>query len=323
MPVAIGIALACLAASMNATGLNLQRYAQRHGLRVLNAVGLALAVLCGVADMASFGFAPQSLLAPFGSLTLVINLLLAPVLHGDQIRTVDLSSTALVFAGVAICLANGTAAAVPRTEAQLLGLLRNPPAWALGMGLAGAVCLAALRLRRAAPGAQHISVAACYSLIAGMLGSCTVLSAKLLSELLGAGAALATCAPVALGVGGFALGQLTVLNTGIGRHSSLVVVPIFVATFVTCNAVGGGVFYEEFALFTPAQARAYAAGVSLLVAGVLLLAMYPAPPAAKAAKKGDHPKLAFDNAGAYWSAASPGKRRAASPARVAARPKKG
>ena len=101
-----GIALACLAASMNATGLNLQRYAQRHGLRVLNAVGLALAVLCGVADMASFGFAPQSLLAPFGSLTLVINLLLAPVLHGDQIRTVDLSSTALVFAGVAICLAN-------------------------------------------------------------------------------------------------------------------------------------------------------------------------------------------------------------------------
>ena len=119
MPVAIGIALACLAASMNATGLNLQRYAQRHGLRVLNAVGLALAVLCGVADMASFGFAPQSLLAPFGSLTLVINLLLAPVLHGDQIRTVDLSSTALVFAGVAICLANGTAAAVPRTEARL------------------------------------------------------------------------------------------------------------------------------------------------------------------------------------------------------------
>ena len=53
-----------------------------------------------------------------------------------------------------------------------------------------------------------------------------------------------------------------------------VVVPIFVATFVTSNAVGGGVFFEEFALFSPSQGRCYALGVSLLVSGVLLLATY-------------------------------------------------
>ena len=58
-------------------------------------------------------------------------------------------------------------------------------------------------------------------------------------------------------------------------------------------------------------------------AGVLLLAMYPAPPAADAAKRKGDPKLAFDNAGTYWSAASPCKRRAASPARVAAKSKRG
>ena len=62
------------------------------------------------------------------------------------------------------------------------------------------------------------------------------------------------------------------LNAGLSKASSLIVVPVFVATFVTCNAVGGGIFFDEFAALSASQQRAYPFGLAMLVAGVLVLA---------------------------------------------------
>ena len=123
-------------------------------------------------------------------------------------------------------------------------------------------------------------------LIAGALGGCNALSAKFIGELAGAGAPLLPDLAIAgAAIAVFATSQLAVLNVGIGRYSSLVVVPVFVACFVTFNAVGGGIFFLDFAKFTPEQMQAYAGGLALLVGGVLLLAANPAEePAAEKAK---------------------------------------
>merc|ERR1711965_1249207 len=104
---------------------------------------------CGLLDMASFAFAPQSLLAPFGSLTLVLNLLVAAPLHGDAVAKSDLLSTFLVVSGVATCLANANTESIDRTYEQLVALLYRPQfhAW-LGFLVAG-MGLAAARLRSA------------------------------------------------------------------------------------------------------------------------------------------------------------------------------
>ena len=67
------------------------------------------------------------------------------------------------------------------------------------------------------------------------------------------------------------------LNEGLARASSLTVVPLFVATFVTCNAFGGAVFFDEFAALSPSQRAAYPLGLALLVAGVLILAARKPP----------------------------------------------
>ena len=107
---AIGIALACTGASVNALGMNLQRLGKSRASAAINGIGIAMATSTGIFELASFAFAPQSLLAPFGAVTLVANLLLAPLIHGDIIRTVDLVATGLVFLGVATCLANSAAA---------------------------------------------------------------------------------------------------------------------------------------------------------------------------------------------------------------------
>jgi len=253
---------------MNAGGMNLQRWAGARGSTVLNLVGVGLSASCGLVDMASFAFAPQSLLAPFGALTLIINLLLAAPLHGDAVRREDLLSTALVFAGVAVCLSNSSTDDISRTYDNLLELCGRKPFHAWVAFLVCGIALAACRLLTAPAG----SAVACYPLMSGCLGGFTALSAKYLGELGKAGAPWEVMAMVGTCVPLFAVSQLTLLNAGLARASSLLIVPVFVAAFVTCNAIGGGIFFDEFAAFSPMQQRLYPLGLALLVGGVLILA---------------------------------------------------
>lgn len=95
----VGLCLSVLATVMNSTGMNLQRYAKTKEMPCLNVVGIILSTTCGLVDMCSFHFAPQSLLAPVGAFTLVFNLLLAPILHSEKILLLDILSTLLVFVG--------------------------------------------------------------------------------------------------------------------------------------------------------------------------------------------------------------------------------
>ena len=121
---------------------------------MITTLGLVLASATGIVDMASFAFAPQSLLAPFGACTLVLNLILAPPLHGQQIRRVDLVSTALVVAGVATCLSNSSFEAVTRTLEELRALPVRPAyvRWAAGPRPPSA---SPRRTRRAAAGCRR------------------------------------------------------------------------------------------------------------------------------------------------------------------------
>ena len=83
----------------------------------------------------------------------------------------------------------------------------------------------------------------------------------------------------------FGIGQTVLLNTGVSRFSSLVVVPVFVATFVTCNAVGGGLLFDEFGGMSSSQKLVYPVGLVAIVRGVLLLAKKKVEPAGAAKKK--------------------------------------
>ena len=74
---AIGIGLSLTSAAMNATGMNLQRLAGAasggaegevtRSRRWLTCLGIFLSTSCGFVDASSYGFAPQSTLAPFGA----------------------------------------------------------------------------------------------------------------------------------------------------------------------------------------------------------------------------------------------------------------
>lgn len=266
----IGIGLACTAATMNAAGMNLQRWANAQKSQLLNIVGVIMSASCGILDMASFSFAAQSLLAPFGALTLVINLLLAAPLHGDQVKGHDYVATLLVFGGVAVCLANANTESIERTYSELIALTTRTQ-FHMWLGLLATGFTVAIAHLRTAPATAR-SAALCFPLLSGGLGGCTTLCAKTLGELTKAGAPWQSTALVGAGIPCFALSQLALLNAGLARASSLLIVPVFTATFVTCNAVGGGIFFQEFDMLTASQQWAYRLGLAMLVGGVLILA---------------------------------------------------
>ena len=100
----------------------------------------------------------------------------------------------------------------------------------------------------------------------------TVLSAKILTLLLSHGADNTTIIVAACTVGAVATAQITINNMGLARYPPLVVVPIFVGTFVMSNALGGAVFFRDFEHFSPEQWQAYAVGCALVISGLLSLA---------------------------------------------------
>ena len=103
--VVIGVALSVSACFVNALGLNVQRYAQVAKRGMLNVGGVVLSACAGILDMVSFSFAPQSMLAPLGALTLVCNMLLAPLFDKEaSLSRRDYFGTSVIIGGVVKCV---------------------------------------------------------------------------------------------------------------------------------------------------------------------------------------------------------------------------
>ena len=62
-------------------------------------IGLVLQVIGAIMDFTALGFAPASVVAPLGSLTLVTNVFLAPLMHSEMPSTKILCSTVLIIVG--------------------------------------------------------------------------------------------------------------------------------------------------------------------------------------------------------------------------------
>mmetsp|Transcript_7768 Transcript_7768/g.9851 ORF Transcript_7768/g.9851 Transcript_7768/m.9851 type:complete len:319 (+) Transcript_7768:158-1114(+) len=279
----IGIVLAIMASTMNATGMNLQRYGQRIQIKGtkeekiwgqrLNGFGVFLSIACGLLDFISYSFAPQSTLAPFGSMTLVVNLIYAPVLHGEKIKALDLISTALVILGVVTCITNGSKVAMELEDTEeLLALVSRKICILYGLAITGFIAGSLLYIySEEQAGNGHLkSVGAFYPLVAGTFASSTALSAKVLGQLIKLKGSIVHIIINILSIVAFAASNMTVNNRGLGNHPPLFIVPIFSTTFLVTNIIGGGVFFNEFSVFTLGQWLGYAVGVSLIISGVLL-----------------------------------------------------
>ncbi|KAJ2328550.1 hypothetical protein IWW51_001137, partial [Coemansia sp. RSA 2702] len=65
-------------------------------------LGLAIFVLGNAVNFIALQFAPQSLVAPLGAVSLVTNVIIAPLLNNEKIGLFDIGGIALIIAGCVI-----------------------------------------------------------------------------------------------------------------------------------------------------------------------------------------------------------------------------
>jgi magnesium transporter len=272
----IGLFLSVLASFMNSTGLNLQRYAKTRERPMINIVGIILSTVCGLVDMCSFHFAPQSLLAPIGAMTLVFNLLSAPLLHGESLQMIDYLSTFFVFSGTVTCLYFGSRHKQEYTPAEIYGLASQHVFQVYMVFVVITVLSLMLYVRNSevlGRGALR-RVGVGYPACAGILGGVTVLTVRTLGELMKSSSYnLVLVVFLVILVALVATTQVAILNRGLGRHSSLLIIPVFTGTFITSNIVGGGILYNEFSNATGTEQNAYFFGLAMVIGGIGLLTL--------------------------------------------------
>ncbi|KAJ1892996.1 hypothetical protein LPJ66_006019 [Kickxella alabastrina] len=66
------------------------------------AIGLVIFILGNVVNFVALQFAPQSLVAPLGAVSLVTNVIIAPLLNNEKISMFDIGGIALIIAGCVI-----------------------------------------------------------------------------------------------------------------------------------------------------------------------------------------------------------------------------
>jgi hypothetical protein len=89
----LGIVMAVVGNLITTLGLNLQRYAHSSGDRNVPYLqkklwwaGITLMILGEVGNFAAYGFAPATLVAPLGAVSVVANAIYSTVLLGEQFR---------------------------------------------------------------------------------------------------------------------------------------------------------------------------------------------------------------------------------------------
>ncbi len=62
-------------------------------------VGLILQIVGAMMDFSALSVAPASVVAPLGSLTLVTNVCLAPIMHNEKLSNITIIATSLIIVG--------------------------------------------------------------------------------------------------------------------------------------------------------------------------------------------------------------------------------
>jgi drug/metabolite transporter (DMT)-like permease len=88
---------------------------------------MTLMIVGSVADLISFGFAPMSLLAPIGALTLVVNMLIAPCFLKEKLSTRDVVFTLIICVGTIVCICFGSKEEGAYSIETLMDLYTHPP----------------------------------------------------------------------------------------------------------------------------------------------------------------------------------------------------
>lgn len=256
--------------------------------------GFALVILGSLLDFVALAFAAQSIVAPLGAVTLVVNLLLAPFFSGEEVTRTDVKATVLIVAGSAGSVLFGPHggdgdytfdeyfAFFTRWRAVVYyGVVLTTISFLTGIfefldtlreDLRTATNPRVVSARRRLKSVMRIILGA----VAGLVGAQSVLFAKGFATLVSIGVLnMWLHYGTYVIVGGLILsvnGQIMYLNRGLARYDALGFVPVFEAFWIGGGVIAGIAVLDEASGFSRDQTLCFGAGVLVTLAGVSVLA---------------------------------------------------
>ena len=161
-----GFSIALAFSFLAALGLNLQKLSmnKEKGMPVhmrrppikqpLWVIGLTLITSGSLLDFVAFGMAPQSLLAPLGALSLVWNLIIAPLFHSEKLTQQNMTATGIICFGTIMTVIAAPHSTPTYTLKDLEALYKEPVMQVYMAGVFTFMASMALTLRRIGYGGE-------------------------------------------------------------------------------------------------------------------------------------------------------------------------
>jgi hypothetical protein len=252
--------------------------------------GLGLVILGSIFDFAALGFAPQSVVAPLGSLTLVANVFFAPLLLNETSTRKDMLATFVIISGSVLSVIFSSHEDPTYQIETLFGLFLKVRFLVYGVVVSVYMGVLFWLIKYIDHIHAHSTVGAyqkllkyhrfAYASLAGTMGAQSVLFAKCCAELLrltftGDGVFLAYWETyfVLLGMFGSIYLQIKWLNSGLRLFTALYIVPVFQSFWILISVIGGIVFYGEYkGVFNDfVSSMCFPLGIGLTIVGVYVL----------------------------------------------------
>lgn len=245
-------------------------------------LGMALVIIGAILDFASYGFAPQSLLAPMATLTLVFNTILAPKLLGESLSHRDIMATFIIVGGTGVVVAFSPHETPEYDVHSLRDLYIRYEVFVYACVIGGSILFfsslaAGFDRRPPTSGFWLTSYKFLYPALAGIVGGQSVLFAKAAVELLkttvGSENQFVFPEPYVCILLLFMClwFQVKFLNAGLARFDALVVIPVYQVFWMISGILGGAVVFDEFSTFDSLQWVMFPLGTVIAVAGMYLL----------------------------------------------------
>lgn len=299
---AIGVALSIVADTIIAISLNVMKLAHNRNagpdgkpikpftrLR-LWWVGILLNISGEVGNLLAYGYAPAAIVAPVGSVGVVVNQIIAVFFLREPLRKRDMLGLVGVVGGVVLIILG-----VPESDVELTvhvmltsNIFLNPRAYWYLLGLF-ALIVVFMKVMEPRYAHKHIFV---WLIMCSVISSWTVIAARGFSSLLTqmpSDCAAESCEhglvhpPCATTIAHWffwvllaciavtAIWSALYLNKAMQVYGNTQTVPVYYCTFNVASILGGAVVYNEFADITVAKGLMFGFGILLAFLGVGLI----------------------------------------------------
>ncbi|KAL8544229.1 hypothetical protein ACS0TY_004678 [Phlomoides rotata] len=251
-------------------------------------IGITFFILGNCLNFVSFGYAAQSLLAALGSVQFVSNIAFAYFVLNKTVSVKVLIATAFIVLGNIFLVAFGNHQSPVYTPEQLAEKYSNTTFLIYCFILVIVVCFHHSVYRRgellfAIPGSDikpywQMLLPLSYAIVSGAVGSCSVLFAKSLSNLLrlsmSNGYQLHTWFTYSMlllffSTAGFWMARL---NEGLSLFDAILIVPMFQIVWTFFSICTGFIYFQEFQVFDALRTTMFILGMLSVFIGISLLA---------------------------------------------------